>query len=653
MRIQKSLGLISILMVLFGVLSLSLTKSAKQRTAAGEKIVKLYLEEMVRFDSALQAYPAYFLDSTYKLRKEKYQQLAYQFKRVECLFTYSHPELVYKSFLQTPQFQARDFGPPFPDNWLFAGPFGIDPDSVLRTFSKEDSVFQRKFIERSVNNFRNLMKDCNYQEKAARLTDADVMDALRLQMARMSTVGLANGDFVIEEAGMPSITGEFEAWSDMVAILLAQVPPSAMLRTEMMQKIAEGRNMLKVKPSFRTFDRMLFLRSVLIPLASRLGALQKSFDIPFNKITAALNPNALHVYELDALNKDYFSPGEEAYLTKEKANLGRFLFFDPILSDNNERACASCHKPELAFTDGNRKSQKFDRAGDLARNAPTVINSVFQKEQFWDLRATSLEDQLDSVINNTDELHSSFENVIDRIQSSDEYRQLFYAAFPETKSTGIQRKHVKIAIASYERELTGLNSRFDQYIRGDEAKMNASEINGFNLFMGKAKCGTCHYAPLFNGALPPYFNFTDHRSIGVPVKDTMEVYEVDPDLGVSKPSQNPFFHFSFKVPTVRNSEVTAPYMHNGVYKTLEQVINFYDHAGGIKFMKDMRPGMKGLPFFMILPEKLDLTEKEKQDIVAFIKTLTDTTASKNKPDRLPRLSGKYAALDKRRLGGVY
>lgn len=653
MRLQKSFWLISILIIGIGIVSMSLTNSGKSRSAAGERIARLYVKDMLRFDSALQAYPAYFLDSTYQLRKEKYQHLTYQFKRIEALFTYFHPKLAYEHFLLTARFQQRDFGPPFPDNWLFLGPFGIDPDSVLRTKTKEDSLFEKKFIERSASNFRNVIAGSQYQQTAATLTDVQLLEALRLQMARMCTIGISNADFVIEEAGMPAIEGEFDAWTEMVTLLSEQLPVASTLRKEINSKIREGRKVLSQKPAFRTFDRMHFLSTVLLPLSTNLSTLQKELNIAQSNTFAALNPNANHVYEQDALNVNYFAPGEEAYLTKEKAEVGKFLFFDPILSDNNERACASCHKPELAFTDGNIKSTKFDRAGDLARNAPTVINSVFQKEQFWDLRATSLEDQLDSVINNSDELHSSFENVVDRISASEEYVQLFHAAFPETKITGIQRKHVKIAIASYERALTGMNSRFDQYLRGDHTKMNRSEINGFNLFVGKAKCGTCHYAPVFNGALPPYFDFTDHRSIGVPLKDTMDVYEVDPDLGASKSTGNPFIHFSFKVPTVRNTELTAPYMHNGVYKTLEQVVNFYDHAGGIKFSKDMRPGMKGLPFFMILPIKLDLTEGEKKDIVAFIKTLTDTTASENKPDRLPKLSGKYAALDKRRLGGIY
>ncbi|MDQ3278074.1 MAG: c-type cytochrome [Bacteroidota bacterium] len=653
MKQSKSFWLLSCVALSIAAFSLALTETRNNREEAVARIAAIYSDEMQRFDSALAAYPAYFMDSAYELRKARYQHLAYQFKKVECLFAYFHPKLTYETFLKTPQFEPRDFGPPFPDNWLFIGPFGIDPDSVMKTKSKEDSAFTQKFIERSANNFRNILRNSKYGEAIKGLTVERVMEALRLQMVRMMTIGIANGDFVIEEAGIPALQGEFDAWTEMTGIMAAQLPATAPLRKSILKTVAEGKAIFAKKPSFRSFDRMHFLTSVLIPLATDFSALQNALQIKPASTFAALHPEAKHVYDANAFNVDFFAPGEEAYLTKEKAALGKFLFFDPILSDNNERACASCHKPELAFTDGNSKSMKFDRAGDLARNAPTVINSVFQKSQFWDLRATSLEDQLDSVVNSQDELHSSFENVIERINASDEYRQLFTAAFPETKTTGIQRKHVKMAIATYERELTGLNSRFDQYVRGDRTKMNKSEINGFNLYMGKAKCGSCHYAPVFNGALPPYFEFTDHRSIGVPLKDTMTVYEVDPDLGASKSLQNPFFHFSFKIPTLRNVELTAPYMHNGAFKTLEQVVNFYDHAGGIKFMKDMRPGMKDLPFFMILPEELKLTEQEKKDVVAFIKTLTDTSASKNKPSRLPKLTGKYAALDKRTLGGIY
>jgi cytochrome c peroxidase len=340
-----------------------------------------------------------------------------------------------------------------------------------------------------------------------------------------------------------------------------------------------------------------------------------------------------------------------AYYSSEKAKLGELLFFDPILSDNNKRACASCHKPELAFTDGKIKSVAFD-FDELPRNSPTVINAGLQQHNFWDERASSLEDQLDSVINNASELHSSFDRVIDRINSSPEYIQLFNDAFPQTKKNGVTRQDVKNAIAVYERTVIGLNSRFDQYMRGDETKMNRQEISGFNIYMGKAHCGVCHFSPLFNGALPPFFDITDAHSLGVPVRDTMEVYKLDQDAGMFKVTNDPFTRFSFKVPTLRNIELTAPYMHNGIYKTLEQVVDFYNHAAGEKFRKQMEPGMQGLPFFSILPDELKLTDHEKMELIAFMKTLNDVSAAK-KPTRLPELKGKHAAINERIIGGTY
>ncbi len=653
MLYHKSLRLLSCFVIVAGTITMASNFKTSNRSKAVNAVANLYFKDLQRFDSSLEAYPKYFPDSSYDIRKRKFHELTEQFKRMTGLFTYFHPKLSYETFLLTARFEARDFGPPFPDNWLWIGPFGIDPDSIMKTKTKQDSTFEKAFIERSVRNMRKTIQQSGYEKEVREMNEEQIFDALRLQMVRISTMELSNGDLVIEEAGMPSLKGAFDSWTDMVEIFADLLPSSqSSLKTRLLNKINEGLLMLNSQLSFRDFNRMHFLTEVLIPLSIYTSDLQKALKIKSLNQFSAIHPSAKHIYEANAFNVDYFAPGEEAYITKAKVALGKFLFFDPILSDNNERACASCHKPEMAFTDGNIKSLNFER-GDLPRNAPTVINSAFQKLQFWDLRATSLEDQLDSVINSKDELHSSFDNVVDRLNASPEYIGMFHAAFPETKRAGIQRNHIKIAIACYERMLTGLNSRFDQYVRGDKTKMTKEEINGFNLYMGKAKCGSCHYAPLFNGALPPYFDFTDHRSIGVPAKDTMKPYEVDVDLGFAKLNASPFYNFSFKIPTVRNAELTAPYMHNGIYKTLEQVINFYDHAGGNKFTQEMRPGLKGLPFFMILPEELKLTDTEKKELIAFIKSLTDTSSSKNVPDRLPVLQGKYASLNRRQIGGVY
>jgi cytochrome c peroxidase len=397
---------------------------------------------------------------------------------------------------------------------------------------------------------------------------------------------------------------------------------------------------------------MFFIKNYLIPLSRFLNDVQIAFEVPFLKKNAALKSDARNIYDKDIFNADYFAPDKEGYYSPEKAQLGELLFFDPILSDNNKRACASCHKPAMAFTDGKTKSVAFG-FDTLPRNSPTVINAGFQNRLFWDLRAGSLEDQLDSVVNNVREMHSSFYGVIDKLNASPEYIKLFYKAFPNTKKTGITRAYVKYAIGVYERTLSGLNSPFDQYMQGDESKLNQEEIKGFNVYMGKAKCGVCHFAPLFNGSLPPFYDISDNHSIGVPVRDSVDKYFVDPDLGLMKISGDFFERFSFKTPTLRNVALTSPYMHNGLFKTLDDVVNFYDHAAGNKFSKDMRPDMEGLPFFTILPIELKLTDIEKKELVAFLKSLTDTSASSKVPARLPGLNNPYAKLNTRTLGGDY
>ena len=169
------------------------------------------------------------------------------------------------------------------------------------------------------------------------------------------------------------------------------------------------------------------------------------------------------------------------------------------------------------------------------------------------------------------------------------------------------------AIGSYVRSLISLTSRFDEYMQGNSEAMNAHEIKGFNLFMGKAKCGTCHYMPLFNGNLPPRFVKTESEVIGVP--STISGKEIDPDLGRYAIIKTPSLKHSFKIPSIRNAASTAPYMHNGIYNTLEQVMDFYNKGGGTGL--GISINNQTLPF-----DKLNLTHEESVDIIAFINSLS-------------------------------
>jgi len=167
-------------------------------------------------------------------------------------------------------------------------------------------------------------------------------------------------------------------------------------------------------------------------------------------------------------------------------------------------------------------------------------------------------------------------------------------------------------IAAYIRSLQQMSTPFDRYMKGDTAALSAWAVKGFNLFMGKAKCGTCHFMPLFNGAVPPYFDKIESEVLGVPLSKDQAV--VDTDSGAYNIYRIGYQMYSFKTPTVRTSTQTAPYMHNGIYQTLDEVIDFYDHGGGAGLGIELE--------FQTLPsDSLHLTAEEKQQIKAFLEVL--------------------------------
>jgi cytochrome c peroxidase len=202
---------------------------------------------------------------------------------------------------------------------------------------------------------------------------------------------------------------------------------------------------------------------------------------------------------------------------------------------------------------------------------------------------------------------------------------------------------------AYVGSLHSFDSPFDRYLRGEGEEIDPAVKRGFNLFMGKAVCGTCHFAPVFNGTVPPRFVDTESEVLGVPMTADTPRAELDPDLGRianGKPAEAaPFFRHSFKTPTVRNIALTAPYMHNGVYETLEEVMHFYNIGGGAGLGIELEN--QTLPF-----DHLGLNEQETQDIIAFMEALTDTAGMTAVPARLPAFP-EGSPLQHRVIGGKY
>jgi cytochrome c peroxidase len=243
-------------------------------------------------------------------------------------------------------------------------------------------------------------------------------------------------------------------------------------------------------------------------------------------------------------------------------------------------------------------------------------NAALQTTQFYDSRTKKLENQLSAVVHNADEMQGSLRDCIAKLKADSIYNFLFSKAYP-AESLKISEYNIANAVSCYVRTLFSFNSRFDRYIRKKNDSLSSSEKRGFNLFMGKARCGTCHYVPLFNGLAPPRYDETESETILVPA--TIEAGSgPDTDEGRFRFTRHPFHKYSFKTPTLRNIAITAPYMHNGVFATLNEVIDFYNDGGGAG------RGMN-IPTQTLGADKLNLTANEKKELIAFLFTLTDTT----------------------------
>ncbi len=219
------------------------------------------------------------------------------------------------------------------------------------------------------------------------------------------------------------------------------------------------------------------------------------------------------------------------------------------------------------------------------------------------------------MVHNTAEMKGSLKDAEADLKKIPAYNSLFRVAYPQ-ESDPLNAFNIANAISSYIRSLISLRSGFDQYMLGKQSSLTISEKNGFNLFTGKAKCATCHFMPLFNGLVPPEFTETETEVLGIPATRAKKNATLDADPGKYSTSHSVIHKYAFKTATLRNIELTSPYMHNGVFKTLEEVMDFYNEGGGA--------GLKIAPDNQTLPkDKLNLTKKEIADIIAFMKALTD------------------------------
>lgn len=308
-----------------------------------------------------------------------------------------------------------------------------------------------------------------------------------------------------------------------------------------------------------------------------------------NKITVLLFLSLLLVALVSFQSDD---PGD--LTTKEK--LGERLFFDPILSKDRSISCASCHKPEFAFADTSAVSLGVGGTKG-ERNTPTVTNLSGRPNLFWDGRSSSLEHQALEPIKNPVEMNLPIAEAVKRVNDD----PIYAAAFVRIFKAPVSEKYLSAALAAYQRTLETANSPYDRYINGDDHAISAAAIRGRMLFIGKANCNTCHSGE----------DFTADRFKSIGLYNGLELHDVG-RFAITKDST----HIGdFKIPGLRNVGVTAPYMHNGMFKTLKEVIAYYNNPDAV--VKD------GKNRDLALSKPLGLTENEMSDIEAFLKALTD------------------------------
>jgi cytochrome c peroxidase len=528
------------------------------------------------------------------------------FKKVEALLTYYIP--IHTATINGPRLEGDDDDPRPP---VKSDPIGFQviEGAVFDGSVPMDSA--RVEIERMRKMFTVLRSVASTNPVAPR----EALDAARLQLARVTTLGLGgidadpSGDAVVEAA---------HALDGIRELMLTLVEEPA-LRAEIDSIFGHAVAELRRHPDFATFNRLRFIVGAARPAGQLLVEAQRELGAPERGVRRFWRESAGTPFEVGAFSPEAFPPAHSRSASPVLEALGERLFFDPILSGPRTRSCAFCHRPEEAFTDGRSRAEPFAgmHLSKPLRNTPTLLNVAMQPAFLADDKALSLENQIAVVLANPAEMASHADTVAARVTAIQTYRDAFRAAMPDRKDSVITGLEVRQAIAAYLRTLNALDSRFDRAVRGDTLAMSHAERRGFTVFLGKAKCGTCHFMPLFNGLTPPFYRVSEAEIIGVPATADLEHPELDPDIGKANVEDNPLNRFAFKVTSLRNVALTAPYMHNGVFETLEQVIDFYDRGGGVGI------GLT-LPYQSLPSAPLNLSDGEKKDLIAFLGALTDT-----------------------------
>lgn len=536
------------------------------------------------------------------------------YKEIEFYIAYHYPEFSKTHLNAAPLFRIEAAG---------TTAYTLPPEGlqVLDELIFSDEAAEKKdkisditgYLYNNYNNFYlSTIKNGTSQGKNKTLP-------LRIELIRIYTLGLTGFD----TPGSLNISEEASFAFQGMRKYIQNDSYFKNYNTENANKMfAEAIIYLSKNKDFESFDRIEFYKKYLQPIYEELGKWDGNEDDL--KEFSGWNASNKNFFRSDFLNPYFFTLLKGSEDNADLRSLGEKIFYDISLSDNGKMSCATCHLPENAFTDLKTKSLSNAEGKTVLRNSPSLYNAVFAKRFFYDMRAYYLEQQAEHVIYNSEEFNTSYESIIKKLKSNPEYKQAFKKAY---KNVDIDKQTFSKALSSYVASLYSFDSDFDRFMR-NEKEISDDAKKGFNLFMGKANCATCHFAPLFSGLVPPFFNENESEVLGVTKKPVQHLpLEIDSDRGRIKSNVKKedswIYENSFKTTTVRNIALTKPYFHNGAFNTLEEVLEFYNQGGaeglGLEIKNQTLPA-----------DKLDLSPTEIKQIIAFLNSLTDISKTKSK-----------------------
>jgi cytochrome c peroxidase len=502
----------------------------------------------------------------------------------------------------------------------------IEPEGlqVMEEILNED-VIDYPALTYNIQKLKQHIVDAKNLIQTTPLSDRIILEAVRNNIIRIGTLGISGFDTPGFSDALKESTISWESAGKALSYYAPLFQRTSKIQSDSLELLLQkGRKILSASRSFDAFDRWGFTKDYINPVYTLIGSLHIQSGIEIN--TEVSRKNRIIRYETPTLYHtsayDPYGYARNKYErpSQSKIDLGAMLFRSTDLSKSGTMSCATCHDPQRAFMDGHAKSPGSVPHSFTDRNTPGLLNVALSPRYFHDSRTTFLEEQIEHVVSSSIEFNTDYFEIAQRLSQEVKIVDAFKSAYP-SESGPISATTISSALSAYIRSLVSFETPVDSLLRGQKSKsLTGNKLkqvkNGFNLFMGKAACGTCHFPPTFSGLVPPHFTDMESEVLGVPTHPTSK--RIDPDLGKGGiyKYKSPIYAHAFKTPGLRNVRLTAPYMHNGAYKTLEEVMDFYNRGGGIGLGIDV-------PNQTLPSDKLNLTKQEISDIIAFMKALAE------------------------------